>query len=453
MNILGGMPYYPMQPPVSGDNRIYSNMTRYWQNKTVNSDVEWWYDNRGVAATIVDRPADDCFSTGLIIEGDDDDAMSDEYDRLSVYAKYSDAVRWARLFGASAIAIMAKDGGGWDEPLNLDTLEIVEDLCIYDNRHLKATSQLYNDPTDPKFGKPEFYEVYPEQGNKFLIHETRLVFFTGEPSPIKTGKVDLWWKGKPVLDACIIDLKRLEESLVWTVKLLERKQQGIYKMDGLSELFAQNMDDIVQKRIGIVDLVRNNLNSVVVDGNDDYTILNLGLDNLSNVIAEFETCVCASSKFPSVILFGKSVSALNTTGAGELEQYYGMVELIRMRIVKPALEQLTAVLFMQQSFEGSIPDKWKIVFNPLWKPTEKEQAETDQAKANAKATEVTMLLTLMDAAILMPEEVRRIIIDRYAEYDFPDAIKSLEGDKQYAENVSGDDTTGNDGGDPPPGEA
>lgn len=449
-NILAeGMGWFPMQPPISGDNRLYSNMTRYWQQQSTNGDVEWWYNHRGVAATIIDRPADDCFSTGLKIDGDDDSVMMDEYDRLSVFTVFSDAIRWARLFGASVIAIMAKDGGGWNEPLNLDTIETIEDLKIYDKRQIKPTAKLYTDPADPKFGQPEFFDIYPSGGTSFEVHESRLIMISGDPMPLRNVRNTLWWEGKPVLDVCLLDLKRLEEALAWTVKLLERKQQGIYGMEGLGDLFAQGMDAIVSKRIGLVDYVRNNLNSVVVDSKDTFTVENLGLDNLNNVIAEFETCVCASSKFPSVILFGKSVSSLNSTGAGELEQYYGMVELIRTRIVKPALEQLTSILYLQQSFEGNIPDKWKIIFNPLWKPTVKEQADTDAVNATALSTEVTTLITLMDNAILMPEEVRRIIIDKYPDYDFPDAMKSPGGDKAYAESVGGDDEGS---GDPLPGE-
>ena len=206
-------------------------------------------------------------------------------------------------------------------------------------------------------------------------------------------------------------------------------------MEGLGDMFANNLDHIVQKRIALVDHVRCILSSVVVDATDDYDIKNLGLDNVSNILNEFEVQVCASSQMPSVILFGKSASSLNATGAGELETYYSLVGRIQTRTVKPALEKLVSVLWLQKALKSKIPDKWSIVFEPLWIPPEKEQPEVKQLDATAKSTEVTMLLTLMDAGILMPEEVRKIVINRYAdEFEFDEnALPTTGGDEDYSE--------------------
>lgn len=449
MNVIGGAESWsPVQPPLPGDNRLYSNMSRYWkQHSAFSADAESLYIQNGIATTIVDRPADDCFASGLEIEGDDDGLMFEEYDRLSVLATFSDAVRWARLFGASCILILAKDGGEWHDPLNLDTLDIVEDLQIFDLRHIKPADLLYTDPTDPKFGKPQLYNVNPPGGVTFRVHESRVLPITGEPLPIVSNKSNVWWLGRPALAACWDDIARYQQGLYWTNKLLERKQQSIYSMEGLGELFAQGLDAIVSKRINLVDMVRNNLNSVVVDKQDGYTIENLGLDNVQNVLMEYQVAICASSRFPSVLLFGKSATTLNASGAGELEQYYGMVGLIQSRIASPALEQLTSILWLQKHLKSKIPDTWEIKFNPLWKPSAKEQADTELVSAQAKSTEVSMLLTLVDAGIMMPEEARTIVINKYPEFEFAATpARSMGGDKEYAESVGGDDETEEDSG-------
>ena len=397
-------------------------------------------------ATIVDKPADDCFARGFEVEGDDDDLMQDELDRLSVASTYADAVRWARLFGASVIMLLAKDGGELTDPLNLNSLDTIEDLIIYDNRHIKPTDVLYTDPESIMYGKPELFRIMPPGGNQFEVHETRLIPFTGEPSPKSiSSKTNVWWLGKSALDYCSQDIIRLERALTWTERLLERKQQGIYQMEGLGDMFANNLDHIVQKRIALVDHVRCILSSVVVDKTDDYDIKNLGLDNVQNVLNEFEVQVCASSQMPSVILFGKSASSLNATGAGELEIYYSLVGRIQSRVVKPALEKLISILWLQKALKSKIPDKWHIEFEPLWVPPEKEQAEVKQLEAAAKSAEVTMLLTLMDAGILAPEEVRKIVINRYAdEFEFDEnALPTTGLDEDYSTSVGEGDTSEN----------
>lgn len=449
-SLFGEAPWSPISPQSQGDNRLYSNMTKYWHDNMPSADYLQLYIRNGIATTIVDRPADDCFARGFEIDGDDDDIMSDEMDRLSVSSTYSDAIRWARLFGGSAILMIVKDGGTLEDELNLNNIDTVEDLKVYDSRHIKPTDVLYTNPTNVMYGKPQLFRITPPGKDAFLVHETRLIPFAGDPIPISANiRSMVWWQGKSALDCCANSILRLERAFNWSERLLERKQQGIYKMEGLGDMFARKQDDIVRKRIALVDHVRNILSSVVVDATDDYTIQNLGLDGLQVLLAEFEVAVCADSQFPSVILFGKSASSLNATGAGDLENFYGLVNRIRMRVAKPALERLISVLWLQNSIEGAIPDNWTITFAELWVPPDKEVADTELVKAQARTAEVTMLLQLMDAGILLPEEVRKIIIEKYSDdYDLPDNPTSSGWDASYARSVGGgnDNNTGDGGG-------
>jgi hypothetical protein len=115
-----------------------------------------------------------------------------------------------------------------------------------------------------------------------------------------------------------------------------------------------------------------------------------------------------------------------------------MVAHIQSVIARPALERLTSVLWVQKSLKGKVPDKWKIEFNPLWMATDLENAQTDFARAQANAAEVTMLVSLMTEQIMTPEEVREIVVNKYSEYDFPTDLPAVETNVNYAEGV---DTT------------
>jgi phage-related protein (TIGR01555 family) len=164
----------------------------------------------------------------------------------------------------------------------------------------------------------------------------------------------------------------------------------------------------------------------------------LGLDGLQSVIQEYQTALSAASNIPVVILFGKSTTGLNATGAGDLESYYGVVSHIQQVIAKPALEKLTAMLYIQRSYTDKIPDTWKLCFNPLWVPSETEQAITNKTNQEANAAEVNMLMTLLNNSIISPEEIRKIIVNKYVEYEFPDEIPESAGGVDYAEGI---DTT------------
>jgi len=415
-------------------------LERFWASRFSHYDYSEIYAGSGIAQKIIDRPADDCFQRGLIIEGDEEGSIYDEFDRLSVYTRMSDAVRWTRLYGGAVILVIVKDGGELDTPLNYNTVEEVIELKVYDITCIKATDVYYNDLNDLiKFGQIEYYDLSPPGVSSFRVHETRLMFMSGDPLPLKHSiRQGLSWIGRSALEGCLDDLSRYDQALQWTIRLLERKQQGIYQMEGLGDLFAEQADDQVSKRINLVDLVRGNLNSVVVDAKDNYTIENLGLDGVQSVIQEYQTALSASSNIPVVILFGKSTTGLNATGAGDLESYYGMVSHIQQVIAKPCLEKITSLLYIQKTYTDKLPDTWHIKFNPLWVPSDAEQATTNKLNQEANAVEVTMLTSLLTSGIISPDEIRKIIVNKYVEYEFSDEIPADAGGIDYAEGV---DTT------------
>ena len=417
-------------------------LERFWISRFSLWDYADVYCGSGIAQKIIDRPADDCFQRGVEIEGDEDGAIYDEYDRLSVYARMADAVRWSRLFGGSTILLVVKDGGSWEEPLNYESIDQIIELKVFDITAVTETEFRYTDPNDiMRYGQVELYDITPPGVQQFRVHETRLIFVQGEPLPGKQlSQQGITWKGRSVLEGCIDDLSRYDQALQWTLRLLERKQQGIYQMEGLGELFLQQQDEIVSRRINLVDLVRGNLNSVVVDKNDTYSIENLGLDGIQPTLQEYQTALSASSGLPVVILFGKSTTGLNATGAGDLESYYGMVSHIQKFIAGPPLEKLTSLIYIQSTFTGKIPDKWKIEFKPLWVPSAKEKADTEKVEADTCSVEVTTLLSLMNNQILAPEEVRKIIVNKYDKYELsgeiPDTVTSAV---NYAEGIDPSD--------------
>ncbi len=100
----------------------------------VRSDAQlvYLYLGCGLAARIIDKPADDAMARGFEVEGDDaDNTIEGECERLNVCQRVADAIRWARLFGGSAILIVADDGGTLEDPLNESRLASVRELQVY----------------------------------------------------------------------------------------------------------------------------------------------------------------------------------------------------------------------------------------------------------------------------------------------------------------------------------
>jgi hypothetical protein len=437
MNLLSGLntPGLDRTQSTFQQQPFYSNWNQ--QFRFTNYHLTNLYLNNGLAQKIVDRPADDSFQRGVEIEEDEEELMANEYDRLQVLTRMADVIRWARLYGGAVLLLIAKDGGDLIDPLNLNNIDSIEEIRVYDLTCVHATDIIYNNIIDPTtFGKIEVYTIAPQNMAAFQVHESRLIPVGGDPLPAGILNYNrIPWAGRSILDAVYVDISRYLQGLDWALRLLERKQQGVYQMEGLGNMFAQGDDHLVQKRINLVDLVRGNLNSVVVDKTDSYTVMNASMEGVQAMLDEFQTALAASSSIPITILFGKSTRGLNQTGSGDLESYYGVISHIQNVIARPALEKLTSILWTQSALRGKAPEDWHIEFNPLWLPTELEQAQTDFAKQQANTAEVTALVSLLTNQILTPEEVRTIVVNKYSEFDFDTDMPVFGDDVGYANDV------------------
>ena len=125
MNVLSGL-------GTPGLGRNLSGLGGFNTSYRSHNELCDLYLTSGLAQKIIDRPSDDSIQKGVKIEGDDDSLMNDEYDRLQVMAHLANALRWSRLLGGAVILLIAKDGGELYEPLDLNNLDTIEEIRVYD---------------------------------------------------------------------------------------------------------------------------------------------------------------------------------------------------------------------------------------------------------------------------------------------------------------------------------
>lgn len=83
-----------------------------------------------------------------------------------------------------------------------------------------------------------------------------------------------------------------------------------------------------------------------------------------------------------------------------------MVSRLQRRTLRPKLSRLIDLLSKCSQYNICLPDKYTLEFNPLWQPTEKERADTDYVKAQAKAQDAAAAKTYYDMNALDGQEVR-----------------------------------------------
>ena len=371
------------------------------------------YELGGLAARVVDMPADAAISRSIEIEGDEEDTISNEIDRLKLLPAFADMVRWSRLFGGSVMVLITDDGSRLSEPLEPSRINRIDEVRIFDLSQISPTANRYSDPTKPNYGRYSSYRLNIGAVSGLLdsqveIHESRLLFMGGEPLPerLKNG---LHWTGRSAVRTVYPKIRDYQKSLTWASLILERKQQSVHKMKGLAPALEAGLENKIRERINLVERSRNILNGVAVDSEDDYNILNADLGGIVDVLDEFKIAISADVNIPVAILFGQSAKGMNATGQSDFESYYDLIEGIQQYKIKPVLEKLIELLMFQKHIKPF--EKWKIKFPSLNTPTDKELADVRKMNADAAKVEIGRLIDLVDSGALSIEELRAQIAD------------------------------------------
>lgn len=362
------------------------------------------YSRGGIFAKLVDKPADDALSGDITIHGDVSGSLKTEFERLNVKGMFADAVRWCRLTGGAAIIPIVRGGGDLEAELTPESIEEIEELRVYAANEISIYGNRYHMPESPKHGKPMLYQVATQSGS-FIVHESRLFHVQGEPLPPSQNSSGIFWQGRDAVARSYQAVLDLISAVERVGQILERKQQPIYAMQGLAQAIEMGRESEIQKRIDLVDITRGILNTVATDNLDSYTIADLNVGGLDQVINIFKEQVCAESGMPLSLLFGRSAAGMNATGEGDFRNYYDMVDGIRTRQVMPPLERLTALLAAQGSLKGAkIADDWRIEFAPLFEPTAKEKAEVQKIEAETLNTTITALTAAVQFGAISERE-------------------------------------------------
>lgn len=384
------------------------------------NDLTIQYEDNGLFAKIIDTPAEEAVKHGFDLNLNDDDLgrfVEQALDALEFEEKAAMAIKWARLYGGSIIVMLINDGRGLEEPLDWKRIRSIDELRVYERAVVQPdyTSLYSYDPGNPvknstsKFGMPEFYYVHSLYGS-FTVHESRcLVFRNGILPERVTNPVYRFW-GPP-------EYARIKRAMRDALtahgngpKLLDRSVQPVYKMKDLATTLAsEGGDDIVMKRLELIDLARGILNSIAIDKDgEEYDFKSFQFTGVKDVIDATCNMLSAVTNIPQTILFGRSPAGMNATGTSDLENYYNYVEKIQKLMLKKNLGALLDILFCAGVKNGEVEEtpEYKLEFSPLWSLSETEQATVDKTKADTELVRAQTAQAYVQMQAMDPSEVR-----------------------------------------------
>lgn len=367
-------------------------------------ELEELYRGDGLAKRIVDLPAAEMTRNWFDVTGDTEGDVEKALVELDAKSLVNKALRWGGVYGGALVVMLIDDGGELKDELDLNKINKVEELRVYDRFKIWADpTDIQQDPQKPGFGKPFRYQVNPIEntfsGALFTVHVSRVLSFDGVDISEVSRKINKGW-GDSVYQAIHKQLSNVGGAYHSTRSILNDFIHPVLSIDNLQDLIAGGQENLVKARLEIMDLSRSILNTTLIDSKESYEKKASSVGGLDALIDRFTVALSAVSGIPHTLLMGQSPAGLNSTGESDIRFWYDKIAALQQEKMLKQMTYLVKIIMLskQGPTNGKELDDWSIQFNPLWLPTEKEQAELRKIQSE---TDVNYINT----GVLIPAEV------------------------------------------------
>lgn len=383
---------------------------------------EYQFAKNGLYQKICSIPAQDAIKNGYEICSNNENIVNDEetskinkvlYD-FDIDAKIAEAVTLSRATGGSVLFLKLDDGEPIENPLNINNLLKVYGVKVY-NASEVLPQTYYSNYSDVNFGEVEKYIINDEKtGNSFIVHSSRLLIFDGLTTTGLVRATRNGWGGM-VFDNIKDELSRYDSANRLSISILSRLSQGILKIEGLKQAVNAGEGEKMTKYLEYTDSMRSIMNTLLLDGSDNFDLKNMTLSGYKDIIEQQEVALSAVSQIPITILFGRSPAGMNSTGDADLETYYSLVKRIQINDIQKNLESLIKIITKCKDYKIKEND-YHVSFNEVKLLNAKEKAEIENKKADSLVKIANAVETLHELGAIDNDEIAEYLDTRT---DFP----------------------------------
>ena len=330
-------------------------------------------------------------------------AIHARLEELNVPSKAAEAWTWARLFGGAVFFVGADDGRDPALPLDAANVWAVRFVTVLDKRELFPTGW-YQDPLSPLFGEPELYRFSRVGGvgvDSRTVHASRLVRFDGALTTRRRRRENNSWC-QSELQRIVSKLREFNGNSTATSTLLQDASQAVFKLKNLMDLMAADKQDLVRKRLQLMDMARSAARAIMLDADgEDFSRVESGaLTGIADVLDKSFLMLAGAAEIPVTILMGQAPAGLSATGDSDIRWFYDRIQTAQQNILRPRLERVVRLLLLAKNgpTRGVEPAKWSIEFESLYQLTELERADL-------RSKQATVDVQYIQAGVLTPEEV------------------------------------------------
>lgn len=369
-------------------------------------DLEVAYRSSTWFGKIVDIPADDATRGWRSWQAEDDqiELIEAEEKRLNAKQKLHQALIWSRLYGG-AVIIPGGLPGRTDTALRPDSIKkgSIRFLTVL-HKHEINPQGIIRDPLSEFYGQPEYWTINGEGGREVRLHPSRVILINGRKAPSRLGGNDIW--GDSVWLHLADAVKNADAGAAVIGALMQEAKIDVVRQPNLmTGMASAEYESTMLQRYRMAAMLKSVSNVLLLDKEDEWNQKQVTWNGIPDVMLTLLTILAGAADIPVTRLLGTSAKGLNATGEGDLRNYYDNVKAKQELNLSPAVNPLDEMLI--RSALGDRPKEVWYDWNPLWQPTEKEQAEID--KYEAETADIYARTALIPSSALAKAVANRMI--------------------------------------------
>ncbi|WLA02801.1 DUF1073 domain-containing protein [Xanthomonas translucens] len=400
-----------------GTPRDKASASHYGLPMLTEQDVSNAYRGTWLARKIIDIPAlDSCRKwRAWNAEQDQISAIEEEEKRLGMQVKLLEAHIKARLFGGAALYIGTGDTAA---AAPLDPARItkggIRHLNVLTKRVLQA-GELDRDPESPNYGRPAHYTLSSATGGQVQIHPSRLVVLHGAHRPDPDMEAGDGW-GDSVLMAIMDEVKRADSTSANIASLVFEAKIDVIKIPGLMSLLSDKEGEAqVLERLQLAAMAKGINGALLMDAEEDYQQKSANFSGLPDVLLTFMQLVSGAADIPITRLLGQSPAGLNSTGEGDIRNYYDRISSGQELVLQPALQVLDECLV--RSALGARPPEVFYNWRSLWQTSDTERATIGKTTADT-------IKTIADTKLIPEDVLSKVAVNMLTEAGVAPGLES-----------------------------
>jgi len=335
-------------------------------------------------------------------DADADARLAARLAALGANALLAEAWTWGRCYGGAMLWVGADDGQRPELPLDAARIKSVPFLTVLSKREL-TPERWGTDPASPYLGLPEVYYIQRVGGAEVQtarVHASRLIRFDGVLTARHLRAANQGWAYSE-LQRVLTVLTQFNGAFAAVGTLLQDSSQGVFSLKGLMDLVTADRDDIVRKRMRLMEMTRGPGRPIMIDADTEkFERVEVGaLSGVAQIADKFMLLLAGAARIPVTILMGQSPAGLNATGDSDIRWFYDRVASMQKNMLQSRIERLVRLLCLAQDGPtgGRLPPI-SVEFASLYQMTPGEEADL-------RSKQATTDVAYIDKGVLTAEEV------------------------------------------------